>query len=184
MNKEHAKKLLLGSFGLIALLYIYFAFFLGPLNKSRNAVQTKIQDLQQKIASSKTDMSKAAKREENAHSAKLRYDALLALSPEGAPIAWFPPRIKTFFSSQQIDKASARLESSNFFKEKELASWVRYIWVIDLPQADFESLGNALALLENSNPLLAINKLRIHASSNDPAMPQVALTAATVIDKK
>ncbi len=184
MNKEHAKKLLLGSFGLIALLYIYFAFFLGPLNKSRNAVQTKIQDLQQKIASSKADMAKASKLEENAHAAKLRYDALLALSPEGAPIAWFPPRIKTFFSSQQIDKASARLESSNFFKEKELASWVRYIWVIDLPQADFESLGNALALLENSNPLLAINKLRIHASSNDPAMPQVALTAATVIDKK
>lgn len=184
MNKEQAKKLMLGSFGLIALLYIYFAFFLGPLNKSRNTIQTKVQDLQGKIASSKAEMSKAAKLEENAQAAKLRYDALLALSPEGAPIAWFPPRMKTFFSSQQIDKASARLESSNIFKEKELASWGRYIWVIDLPQADFQSLGKALALLENSNPLLAINKLRIHASSDDPEMQQVAFTAATVIDKK
>src|SRR5881394_311941 len=159
---------MLGGFGLIGLLYIYFTFFLGPLNNSRNSIQGKINELEQKIATSKTEISKATKLEETAHAATVRYDALRTLSPEGAPIAWFPPRMKTFLAAQQIDRVTTRLESSGAFKEKELAGWDRYLWIIDLPQADFQSLGKAMALLENSNPLLSIKKLRIHAATENP----------------
>jgi len=184
VNKEQAKKMLLGALGLIALVYVYFSFFLGPLTKSRNAVQAKINDLQSKISTSKTEISKAARLEETAHSATVRYDALRALSPEGAPIAWFPPRMKTFLTNYQIDKGATRLETNSAFKEKELAGWSRYLWIIDLPQADFESLGNAIAQLENTNPLLSIKKLRIHAASDDPEMQKVVFTAATIIYQK
>lgn len=184
MSKEETKKLILGGFGLIGLLYVYFAFFLGPLNKSRDSINGKINDLQAKVATSKAEISKATKLEETAHAATVRYDALRALSPDGAPIAWFPPRMKTFFAGQQIDKVTTRLESSSAFKEKELASWNRYLWVIDLPQADFGSFGKAIALLENSNPLLSIRKLRIHGAADDPEMQQISVTAATIIDKK
>lgn len=184
MNKEQVKKLLLGGLGLIALLYVYFSFFLGPLNKSRDAVQAKIDDLQTKISTSKTEISNAAKLEETAHSATVRYDALRALSPEGAPIAWFPPRMKTFLASHQIDKVTTRLETNGPCKEKELADWSRYLWIIDLPQADFEGLGNAIAQLENTNPLLSIKKLRIHSATEDPEMQKVVFTAATIIYKK
>jgi hypothetical protein len=184
MNKDQTKKLVLGGLGLIALLYVYFSFFLGPLNKSRNAVQTKINDLQTKISTSKAEISKATKLEETARSATTRYDALRALSPDGAPIAWFPPRMKTFLTSHQIDKGTTRLETNSTFKEKELANWSRYLWIVDLPQADFESLGNAIAQLENTNPLLSIKKLRIHAASDDPEMQQVVFTASTTIYKK
>lgn len=184
MNKEQTKKLILGAFGLIGLLYVYFSFFLGPLNKSRHALEARIKVLQDKVATSKTEISKATKLEETAHAATVRYDALRALSPEGAPIAWFPPRMKTFLASQQIDKVTTRLESSGAFKEKELDGWNRYLWIIDLPQADFQSLGKAMALLENSNPLLSIKKLRIHAATDNPEMQEIAFTAATIIDKK
>ena len=184
MNKEQTKKLFLGGLGLIALLYVYFSFFLGPLNKSRNTVETKIKDLQTKISNSKTEISRATKLEETAHTATVRYDALRALSPDGAPIAWFPPRMKTFFTSHQIDRVTTRLESSGSFKEKELADWSRYLWDIDLPQADFESLGNAITQLENTNPLLCIKKLRIHATTEDPEMQKAVFTAATIINKK
>jgi hypothetical protein len=184
LNKEQTKRLMLGGFGLIGLLYVYFAFFLGPLNKSRNGVQEKISELEQKVATSKAEISKATKLEETAHAATVRYDALRALSPDGAPIAWFPPRMKTFLAGQQIDKVTTRLESSSAFKEKELAGWSRYFWNVDLPQADFESLGKAIALLENSNPLFSIRKLRIQAAANDPEMQQIVFTAATIIDKK
>src|SRR5438874_6240543 len=184
VNKEQAKKMLLGGLGLIALTYVYFSFFLGPLNKSRNAVQAKIKDLQTKISTSKAEISKATKLEETAHSATVRYDALRALSPDGAPIAWFPPRMKTFLSSHQIDKGTTRLETNSAFKEKELANWSRYLWIIDLPQADFESLGSAIAQLENTNPLLSIRKLRIYAAADDPEMQQIVFTAATMIDRK
>jgi hypothetical protein len=184
VNKEQAKKMFLGGLGLIALIYVYFSFFLGPLNKSRNAVQAKINDLQTKVSTSKTEISKAAKLEETAHSATIRYDALRALSPDGAPIAWFPPRMKTFLASYQIDKGTIRLETNSAFKEKELAGWSRYLWIIDLPQADFETLGNAMAQLENTNPLLSIKKLRIHAAADDPEMQKVVFTAATIIYQK
>jgi hypothetical protein len=184
VNKEQTKRLILGGFCLLGLLYVYFTFFLGPLNKSRNSIQAKINELQDKVATSKTEISKATKLEETAHAATVRYDALRALSPEGAPIAWFPPRMKTFLAGQQIDRVTTRLESSSTFKEKELAAWNRYLWIIDLPQADFQSLGKAIALLENSNPLLSIRKLRIHATADDPEMQQIVFTAATISDKK
>jgi hypothetical protein len=53
-----------------------------------------------------------------------------------------------------------------------------------LPQTDFESLGNAVAQLENTNPLLSIKKMRIHAATEDPEMQKVVFTAATIIYKK
>jgi hypothetical protein len=184
LNKEQTKRLMLGGFGLIGLLYVYFSFFLGPLNKSRNSIQGKINELEGKVATSKAEISKVTKLEESAHAATVRYDALRALSPDGAPIAWFPPRIKTFFAGQQIDKVTTRLETSGAFKEKELAAWNRYLWIVDVPQADFEGLGKATALLENSNPLLSIKRLRIHAAADDPEMQQIVFAASTIIDKK
>ena len=92
--------------------------------------------------------------------------------------------MKTFLSTHQIDKGTTRLETNSACKEKELADWSRYLWIIDLPQADFESLGNAIAQLENTNPLLSIKKLRIYAATDDPEMQKAVFTAATIIYKK
>ena len=184
MDKEQIKKTILGAFGVIGLLYVYFAFFLGPLNKSRYSMAGRVAEFQNKVASSKTEIANLSKLETNARAATVRYDALLALYPEGAPIAWFPPRIRVFFSNQQIDKSSARLEGTAGFTEKELSSWNKYTWIIDLPQADFGTLGRALAALENSEPLLSVTRLHIHAGTEDPEFQQVSMTALTVIGKK
>ncbi len=184
MNKEQTKKIILGAFCLIGLLYVYFTFFIGPLHKSEAAINAKIEDLQGKIASSKSEIAKAARLEENAHAATDHYEALRKLTPEGAPIAWFPPKIKTFLAEQHIDKATARLDSTTPSKEKELANWSRYTWSIDLPQADFVTLGKAIAALENSEPLLSIKKLTIRASAESPQLQQVTLTLSTLIDIK
>jgi hypothetical protein len=184
LNKEQIKKLILGVLGLIGLLYVYFVFFIGPLNRSEAATQAKIQELQGKTASSKGDIAKAAALEESARAATSHYEALRALSPEGAPIAWFPPRIKAFFAEQHIDKATVRLESTSDCKEKELAAWSRSTWTIDLPQADFITLGKAVAKLENAEPLLSIKKLTIHGSTETPGVQQVVLSVSTLIDNK
>src|SRR5260370_40928953 len=89
-------------------------------------------------------------------------DALKAFSPEGAAIAWFPPRMKTFFASQGIDRTVARVESNTNFTQSELAAWTKYNWLIEIPKADFTVLGKALAELENRQRLLSITKLMIH----------------------
>jgi hypothetical protein len=184
LSKDQIQKLALSTIGFVVLLYVYFSFFLGPLNASRNSMMVSINDLQAKLGSSKNEMAKATNLENQAREATTRYAAFTNASPEGAPIAWFPPRMKTFFSNQQIDKTTARLESNVPYKEADLSGWLRYNWMLDLPQTDFTTLGKAVAELENTEPLLSINRINIHALADDPQFQQVTLSVATAILKR
>ena len=184
LTKDQIQKLGLSAVGFVVLIYVYFSFFLGPLNDSRDSMLGTITELQGKIANSKNEMTKANNLEKQASNATSRFAALKALSQDGAPIAWFPPRMKTFFTNQEIDKSSARLEGSAPFKEPDLANWMRYTWLVDLPQADFSTLGKAVSTLENTEPLLSITKITIRALPDDPQFQQVSLTATTAILKR
>ena len=184
LSKDQIQKLMLSTIGFIVLIYVYFSFFLGPLNHSRDTMVGQIDELQNKVANSKSEMTKTSRLEQQADASTKRFAALKALSPEGAPIAWFPPRIKTFFASQEIEKVTARLESSAAFKETDLASWVRYNWLLDLPQADFSTLGKAVAALENAEPLLSITHISIKALPEDPQFQQVTLSVNTAMMRR
>jgi hypothetical protein len=184
LSKDQIQKLLLSTMGFVVLLYVYFSFFLGPLNRSRDTMVGQIAQLQRKLASSKSELSKTSNLERQADASTKRFAALKALSPEGAPIAWFPPRVKTFFANQQLDKATARLESSVAYKETDLANWMRYNWLLELPQADFSTVGKAVAALENAEPLLSITRISIKAMPEDTQFQQVTLTASTAMVKR
>ena len=184
LPKDQLQKVMLSSIGFIVLVYVYFSFFLGPLNRSRELMLSQIDETQGKVANSKNEMTKATNLEKQATSATTRFAALKAQSPEGAPIAWFPPRMKTFFANQEIDKATARLETNSAFKEPDLAGWMRYNWLIELPQAEFATLGKAVAALENGEPLLSIVRINIRALPEDPQFQQVTLTASTATLKR
>ncbi len=184
LTPDQIKKIVLSMMGFFFLLYAYFNFFLGPLNRSRSSMLDKMHDRQAKLDRSKDDLSKVAALEKSASNATKRFAALKALSPEGAPIAWFPPRMKVFFANQQIDKAGVRLENTTSLKGAELANWAGYTWLIDLPQADYAALGKAIAQLENAEPLLSINKLSIHTASDQQEYQQVTLAAMTYIPKQ
>src|SRR5438067_333757 len=184
LSKDQIKKLALSAMGFVVLLYVYFSFFLGPLQKIRDATLSQIADRQTKIDSSKSEVTKASTLERQAKDAMVRFAALKALTPEGAPIAWFPPRTKTFFTNQGIDRAIARLESNTIFKQTELAAWTKYNWLIDLPQADFAALGKSIAELANAQPLLSITKLSMHLLPEQPQFQQLVIAATTVIEKR
>jgi hypothetical protein len=184
LNKDQVKKLSLSVMGFIFLLYVYFSFFLGPLSRSRDGMLQKMKDLQSKLDASKEQMSKAVKLEQQAKSSTSRFAALKALNPEGAPIAWFPPRVRAFFANQQVDKVVARLDGSVGFKQDELSGWMKYSWIIDLPQADYGTLGRTIAELENTNPLLSITKLSIKTSPDQPQFQHVDLAAVNIIQKQ
>lgn len=184
LSKDQIQKIALSVIGFIALVYVYLNFFLAPLAKSRTAMQRQIADLQAKIETSRTEIPKAANLEKQASTATTRYAALEALSPEGAPIAWFPPRMKLFFANQQIDKATVKLEGSAAYPQTQLVNWTRYSWQIDLPQAQFAVAGKAIAQLENSEPLLNITRLSLRAGTDNPQYQQVNLTASTAILKR
>lgn len=184
LSKDQLQKLALSTVGFFVLIYVYFSFFLGPLTASRDSMLTTIQDVEGKIGNSKNEMAKTTNLEKQASNATTRFAALKALSPEGAPIAWFPPRIKTFFMNQEIDRATARLENSASYKEADLSGWMRYNWSIDLPQTDFVTLGKAVAALENSEPLLSIMRINVRALPDDPQFQQVNLNASTALLKR
>lgn len=184
LNKDQIKKIGLSAMGLVVLLYIYFSFFLGPLTRSRDKALTEIKAVQAKLDSSKDDIAKAAKLEQTAKDATARFAALKTLSPEGAPIAWFPPRMKVFFTNQKIDKAAARLDGSSTFKQDELSGWMRYTWLIELPQTDYATAGKAVSELENTEPLLMIRKLAIHGTGDKPQFQKVDLAVENVITEK
>lgn len=183
-SSEQIKKLVLSAMGFVVLLYVYFTFFLGPLQRSRDTALEQINEIQGKIDGSKGEIAKASNLERQAKESTARFAALKALSPEGAPIAWFPPRVKTLFSDEQVDKASTRLESTNTFKQSDLSGWTKYNWLIELPQADFAALGKSIADLENHEPLLAVTKISMHVLPNDPQFQQVGIAATTVIEKR
>jgi len=184
LSKDQIQKLALSTMGFVVLIYVYFSFFLGPLNSSRDTMLGQIDEQQGKVASSKSELTKTSNLEKQADASTKRFAALKALSPEGAPIAWFPPRMKTFFANQEIDKATARLESSVAYKETDLANWMRYNWLLELPQADFSTLGKAIAALENTEPLLSITRISIKALPEDPQFQQVTLSASTAMVKR
>src|ERR1700738_3515405 len=184
LRKDQIQKIGLSLMGFVFLLYVYFSFFLGPLNRSRNATLQAMSDRQAKLSSSKDDLTRAATLERDAKNATARYAALRALNPEGAPIAWFPPRVKVFFANEQIDKAGAKLENNSSLKQAELSGWMKYSWAIDLPQADYTTLGKAIADLENAEPLLTITRVAIQVVPAQPQFQQVDLRVANMIQKK
>jgi hypothetical protein len=183
-NKDQIQKIILSVIGFVALIYCYFNFFLGPLNRSRAAMTQTIADLQVKTASSKTVMKKTVNLETQAKAATSRYAALKATTQEGAPIAWFPPKMRAFFGRQGIDKVTARLDSTEAFKQPELSDWTKNTWAIELPQSDYNALGAAVATLENTEPLLAVQKIVIHAAPDEPQYQQVSLIAQTALFKR
>ena len=184
LNKDQVQKLALSTIGFIVLVYVYFSFFLGPLNNSRDTAEAQITDLQGKVASSKNELAKTANLEKQADASTKRFAALKALNPEGAPIAWFPPRMKAFFANQEIEKSTTKFETSVAFKDADLVNWMRYNWAVELPQTDFATLGKAVAALENAEPLLSITHISIKAGPEDPQFQQVTLNATTAMVKR
>lgn len=184
LNKDQIQKIVLSGLGFIGLIYCYFSFFLGPLNRSRESMTAEIAEMQRKTADSKTELKKTSSLELQAKEATGHYEALKRTTAEGAPIAWFPPKMRTFFGKYGIDKASARLESTGSFKQPEMSDWIKNTWAIELPESDYGALGTAIADLENSEPLLAIQRLVIHAVPEAPQSQQVSLFAQTALYKK
>jgi hypothetical protein len=109
LNKDQIQKLALSLMGVVFLLYVYFSFFLGPLANSRANTLVQIRDMQSKLDGSKDEIQKAAKLELTAKKAAARFESMKTFYPEGAPIAWFPPRIKTFSRAEdRQDECEAR----------------------------------------------------------------------------
>jgi hypothetical protein len=179
LGKDEIQKIVLGILLLLGVIYSYFDLLLGPLTKRAEQTQQSINALGPEIANAKAQIAKTKEMERDEVKTTLPMRQAQAMIPEGAPVAWFPTRITEFFKKQGIDKASTRMTGEAL--DKELPGFRKISWGVDLPKVDFVPLGQAVAALENEEPLLEISAVQIDASRDDVEMQHAFLTVNNLV---
>lgn len=179
LGKEEIQKIVLGILLLIGVVYSYFDLLLGPLTKRAELTQVSINALGPEIENAKAQIAKTQQLEKDSVKNTLPMRQAEAMIPEGAPVAWFPTRMTEFFKKQGIDKAATRMTGEAV--DKEMPGFRRISWGVDLPKVEFVPLGQAVAALENEEPLLEISALQIDASRDDVEMQHAFLTVNNIV---
>jgi len=179
LGKEEIQKVVLGVLLFFGLIYSYFDLLLGPLSKRQEATQASIAALGPEIAKAKEQIEKTRQLELNADAAMLTARQVDTMIPEGSPVAWFPTRMTEFFKKQGIDKALTRMNGE--MPDKELPGFRKLVWGVDLPKVEFVNFAEAVAALENQEPLFEIGALQIDASREDVESQHALITLNNLV---
>jgi hypothetical protein len=179
LGKEEIQKLTLGILMLIGVVYSYFDLLLFPSMKRQEGVAKNIASLKPEIAKAKEQIKRARDLEKSAPERTQTVPQVEKMIPDGAPVAWFPPRIGELFKKQGIDKVAAKLNTEA--AEKELPGFRKILWTVDFPKVDFVAYARALAALENDEPLVAVTSLAIEASAEDIESQRALLTLNNLV---
>jgi hypothetical protein len=179
LGKEEIQKLVLGLLLFFGLIYSYFDLLLGPLNKRQDAARQSIVALGPEIANAKVQIDKTRQMEQNVSAAMLTARQVDAMIPDGSPVAWFPTRMTEFFKKQGIDKALTRMNGE--LPDKELSGFRKLVWGVDLPKVEFVTFAEAVAALENEEPLYEITTIQIDASREDVEAQHALITLNNLV---
>jgi hypothetical protein len=179
LGKEEIQKIVLGGMMLIAVIYGYFSLLLGPLAAKQAGARTNIAELEPKIAEAQAAIKVTESAEKDAPKALAVLGQVTALIPEGAPIAWFPPRVADFFKNRGVDKAVTRNISEDV--EKDLPAFRRVSWSIDLPKVDFIAFAAALAQFENDEPLVQVTSVVVEPNHEDVQAQHAVLNVSNIV---
>jgi hypothetical protein len=181
LGKEEIQKIVLGVLLLFGLIYSYFDLLLGPLGKRADITHKSAIGLVPQIQNSNAQVQKAKDMENDAPNAAIVMRQVEAMIPEGSPVAWFPTRISDFFKKQGIDHVSTRMTGDA--GDKEVPKFRHIAWGVDIPRVDFVTFGQAIANLENEEPLLEISAIQIDASRDDVESQHIFLTVNNLVRK-
>jgi hypothetical protein len=162
----------------IGLVYGYYAYLLGPLEQSERNSVTGIASLAPQIDDAKAQIAKTADLEKKAPGATAFLNAIKNSIPDGAPIAWFPPKMADFFKNHGIDKATTRIVSEG---GDPMPGFKRIVWSIDVPKVEFVPLGIAISSLENDEPLLTVLAVSVDATREDAQYQHATLIVSTLV---
>ncbi len=179
LGKDEIQKIALGGFMAIAVIWVYFAFLLGPLSQSQELARKGREELIPKIAEAKKQIKRTEDLKVAAPKAALTVKQLTASIPDGSPVAWFPPQMADFFKREGIEKASTRMNSET--PDKELPGYRKISWGIDVPRVEFPALAQAVADLENEQWLAEIDGIQIETMRDDPESQRVTLTVNNIV---
>lgn len=179
LGKEEIQKLFLGILLLIGLVYSYFDMLLFPTIRKQEAVAKNIASLQPELAKARDQIKRTQELEKAAPQKTQVVPQVEALIPDGAPVAWFPPRVGDLFKKQGIDKVAAKMNTE--MPEKEAPGFRRILWTIDFPKVDFVRYAKALATLENEEPLVTVTSLTLEPSADDMQWQRALITVNNLV---
>jgi hypothetical protein len=179
VSKDAITKLVFVTILFGGLVYVYWAFFLEPLQKKRTAMVTAIADYEKKLAQSGGTLKQAASIDASSAISLRQMTELEENVPAGAPIAWFPPVLKALFASEKITVGGSSVRRP--FKANDLPKYSRTDWAVEIPEADFFDLGRRLAQLENERLLCSVISVRIYANPDHPEVQTATLGLTLVV---
>jgi len=178
-TKEEIQKIVLLAILLLAFLYVYFDVMIGGITANETKKNGVIADLTPKIAEARKQIKRTQDIEGQAATVNETLDEVKGMIPEGAPIAWFPPKISEYFKRQGIEKVTTVLNGE--LGDAELEGFRKLTWTIMVPKVAFNKLGIALAGLENEVPLLEVIRVEIQANREDALKQTVQLSVVTIV---
>lgn len=181
VSKDAITKLIFVTILFGGLVYVYLAFFLAPLQQKRRAMLSAIADYERKLAQSGGILKQTATLDASSAISVRRMTELSENVPAGAPIAWFPPVVKSLFASEKITVGFVRLMGATPLKANDLKKYSRTDWSVEIPEGDFFDLGRSLAQLENERVLCSVMNVRIHANPDHPEVQSATLGLNLVV---
>lgn len=179
LSKEELQKLFLGALLFFGLIYGYFDMLLNPLKKRQLHTATSIVALEPEIDKAKEQVKRAAGVESQAPKALTNIAQIDAMIPEGAPVSWFPVLVSDFFRKAGFDKAVTHMNQETV--DKDTPGYRRVAWSIDVPRVDCIRFAQAVAELENDEPLIEIQALSIESMRDDPEGQHALLTVQNIV---
>ena len=181
LTKDQIQKISLSTLMMIGLIYCYFTFLIAGLNKADVSNASTIEDLTKQIDKAKTTVKRSANVEEQARSAEETIAQVNDMIPEGAPIAWFPPRMNAFFARHNIKGIITRSNGIDTSTDAVMKDYRNATWSLDIPQVGATALGITLAGLENEEKLLEITRLQVTTPADAPEKQRVSLNLLTLL---
>ena len=178
-TKDEIQKIVLLALMLVGFLYVYFNMMIGGITANEAKKRGIIGDLTPKIAEARKQIKRTQDLEAQAGEVSETLEEVKGMIPEGAPIAWFPPKIVDYFKRQGIEKTTTSLVGE--VGDPELEGFRKLKWTITLPKVAYNKLGIAVAGLENELPLLEITQVQIDPAKDDPVSQSAVLNVVTIV---
>jgi hypothetical protein len=179
LKKEEIQKIVLGALLALGVVYGFFDILYFPLKKREKAKRVSIDALEPEIAASQAKIARIGEIEKAEPEARKIIDRIEAMMPEGSPVAWFPTLINDFFKGQRIEKVTTRLASEA--PDKDIPSYKRVVWSIELPKTECVSFASSLAEFENEAMLVEIQGIVVETQPEEPAFQRVTLAVNNIV---
>ena len=181
LSKDQLQKIFLSGLLMIGLIYCYFTFLITPLGIRVADAAKRTEELEGQLAKARSQVARSHSVEEQARASQETIAQANDMIPEGAPIAWFPPRMTAFFNRHNLKGVMIRGGGIGGAPDPALKDFHVGEWTLELPPTGINQLGITLAGLENEEKLMEVTRLQISTAADNPEKQHASINVATLL---